>query len=106
MSCLVVCKSFLFISDFYRLLFGGDRCCHVLLASVDPKLLQPVGDKENSGADLVVCKSFSFISDFYLVAIAIAVAVIALRLASCSLNVVARSEGLEKKGLGGKKNRR
>ncbi len=81
-SCLVVCKSFSSISDFYQLLFGGDRCCCVFLASVDPKILPLVGDKENSEAGLVVCKLFSFISDFYLVAIAVAVTAVALRLAS------------------------
>ena len=82
-SFLVICKFFLFISNFYQFLFGGDCCNHVFLAFVDPKVLQPVGDKKNSKTGLVVFKSFSFISNFYLIAIILAIAIVTLHLASC-----------------------
>lgn len=85
-SYLIVCKFFLFMFDFYQLLFSNNSCCCISLTFVDPKLLQLVRDKENSGVDLVIYKLISFISDFYLVAIAIAITIVMLCLAFYSLS--------------------
>lgn len=63
-SCLVVGKSFSFISDFYQLLFDANCSSCIFLAFVNLKQLQPVENKKNSKAGFVVYKSFLLISNY------------------------------------------